>query len=293
MYKEYVDKEETLNVARGRIDINQTIKPAVYLNKKLVCNYDEFSENTLLNQIIKTALISLMHGDVSKKRKLRLKKHLFFFKNVDVINHKSVKWKSLYNKSNSHYKFIIYVCRLALLSLIPNEEGNTKEKKIICEENIHTLYEHFIFEYYKRHYSDVVEVKSPTIQWTLDDEEETSDLLPTMKTDIVLYSKKNNNVLIIDAKYYTKNLQERFGKQTVKSAHLYQIFSYAQNMAINEKHLRIAAILLYAKTDGEVQPELKNKINGLSIGSTTLDLTGDFSVIREKFESLLKQYDFL
>ena len=49
--------------------------------KKVVCDFDEFSENNQLNQIIKAAIISLLHGDVSKERKTKLKSHLFFFNN--------------------------------------------------------------------------------------------------------------------------------------------------------------------------------------------------------------------
>ncbi len=57
--KDYISVEETSNVIKGKIDINVTIKKNTLVNKKVAVVYEEFSENVVLNQIIKATLICL------------------------------------------------------------------------------------------------------------------------------------------------------------------------------------------------------------------------------------------
>lgn len=56
--KDYISVEETSNVIKGKIDINVTIKKNTLVNKKVAVVYEEFSENVVLNQIIKATLIA-------------------------------------------------------------------------------------------------------------------------------------------------------------------------------------------------------------------------------------------
>ncbi len=54
LYREYVDKTESLATLRGKIDINGTVRNKLARQKLISCEFDELSENNLLNQIIKT-----------------------------------------------------------------------------------------------------------------------------------------------------------------------------------------------------------------------------------------------
>lgn len=68
---------------------------------------------------------------------------------------------------------------------------------------------------------------------------------------------KKNDVLIIDAKYYSHTTQLQFNKNTIHSNNLYQIFTYVKNKEYtfkDEKH-RVAGMLLYARTNEEIQPD--------------------------------------
>ena len=68
------------------------------------------------------------------------------------------------------------------------------------------LYEKFILEYYRKHYSGI-KANPSQIPWQLDDG--ISDMLPVMQTDIML--SQGDRVLIIDAKYYSHTTQQQFG----------------------------------------------------------------------------------
>ena len=67
--KDYISETDTLSGICGRIDINNSIKRQSILKRQLVCTYDEFSENTYSNQVIKTTLIKLLHSDIASGRK--------------------------------------------------------------------------------------------------------------------------------------------------------------------------------------------------------------------------------
>ncbi len=54
--------------------------------------------------------------------------------------------------------------------------------------------------------------------------------LPDMQTDITLQSKDERKTLIIDAKYYTHNMQTKFDKDKVHSGNLYQVYTYVKNL---------------------------------------------------------------
>lgn len=81
LYREYINCVEDLTVVRGKIDMPGTIRNRLQAWLAVTCDYDELSENTLLNQILKsTALLLLRQKDVDEKYKAELKKRnaLFF-----------------------------------------------------------------------------------------------------------------------------------------------------------------------------------------------------------------------
>ena len=54
--KEYLPTTESLSSLRGRLDITQSIKMQTLLKKQMVCSYDEFSINGMMNRIIKSTI---------------------------------------------------------------------------------------------------------------------------------------------------------------------------------------------------------------------------------------------
>ena len=67
LYREYNDKEEDLSVVRGKIDMPGTIQNQIARKRIVTCEYDELSENNLLNQIVKTSVFLLLNSGTVKK----------------------------------------------------------------------------------------------------------------------------------------------------------------------------------------------------------------------------------
>ncbi len=112
-----------------------------------------------------------------------------------------------------------------------------------------------------------------------------------MKSDIML--EKGNNVLIIDAKYYdTHTLQQQFEKRSLHSGNLYQIFTYVKNKQAENCNTgkEVSGLLLYAKTDEEIQPDGIYQMSGNQISVKTLDLNCDFRDIRNQLDAIAESH---
>ena len=110
----------------------------------MVCEYDEFSVNNPLNQIIKTTADYLIKskkvGDFTKKE---LKKLMLFFNNVSTIDISTINWKNLiFNRNNNSYKSIMILCELILKGLIASSEKGEKQfKEFLDETALNSIYE--------------------------------------------------------------------------------------------------------------------------------------------------------
>lgn len=286
--REYIQEEDVISSIRGKIDITTSIKLRTMLKKQMVCIYDEFSVNSYMNRILKTTMTLLMSADISKSRKKELKKLLIYFDDVEMIDIKTIQWNVQYNKNNKTYRMLISVCYLVVKGLLQtNADGNTKLMDFFDEQRMCRLYEKFILEYYRKEHKEI-KASASQIPWQLDDE--VNAMLPIMQTDIML--SKNDKVLIIDAKYYTKTLQSQYNANTIHSGNLYQIFTYVKNkeVELTKRPHEVAGMLLYAKTDELVLPSNEYSMSGNKIIVKTLDLDCDFSTITSQLDSIVNSY---
>ncbi len=286
--KGYVPHAEALSSLRGKIDVSASLKNQTFLRKQMVCSYDEFSANTLMNQIVKTTAFLLLRADISTPRKKRLRYLLFFFRDVDEIDLHTVNWNIQYNRNNQTYRMLISICRLVVQGLLQTQsDGTLKLMDFLDEQRMHRLYEKFILEYYKKEFPQLT-VRASQIPWALDDDAD--DLLPIMQSDIML--SRGNNVLIIDAKYYANTMQRQHDVRKLHSGNLYQIYTYVKNKDAEYRNTphSVAGMLLYAKTDEAVQPDHVYRMTGNKISVKTLDLDRDFSVIRTRLDGIITEH---
>lgn len=285
LYREYIGKEENLTELRGKIDLNGTIRNRMAKKQQLSCEYDELSENILLNQILKTTAFLLMrHPDVASDHKMLLKQEMLFFSNVDTVKQPSmIRWSNIrFHRNNASYRMLISLCQLVLEGmLLTNEQGEYRLASFLDQQHMERLYEKFILEYYQQEHPELHTAASQ-VSWALD--EGVGTMLPTMQTDITL--SKGKNVLIIDAKYYTKTLQSQYDTYSIHSGNLYQIFTYVKNKTAEYKDdpHTVSGMLLYAKTDEQIQPDQEYKLDGNWFYVKTLDLNCPFSEIREQLD---------
>ena len=274
LYRDYIEVDETTSSIRGKINITESINELSFINKKLNCTYDEFSVNSDLNKIIKTTLTILLKAPITKIQRRGIKNILLYFRDVDTLDTNSINWQIRYDRNNQDYRMIIGICNLTLKGLLQSEKkGEKKLMEFLDNQLMNRLYEKFILNYYRKEHN-YLKAYSPQIEWQLDDD--FSEMLPRMQTDITL--EYEDNVLIIDAKYYSNTTQSYFDTRTIHSHNLYQIFTYVSGM------------LLYARTREEIQPDHDYLMSGNKISVKTLDLNQDFEIIKNQLDNIVEDY---
>lgn len=256
LYREYINRQEELPVMRGKINLPGTIKNRLARKQLLTCDYDEL---------------------------------LLFFSDVDTLEPTSIRWSSIrFQRNNQTYRMLISICRLIIEGmLITTDAGEYRLASFVDEQRMCRLYEKFILEYYSKHFPEL-SVSASQIPWSVDDGIRT--MLPVMQSDIHL--QKGNTVLIIDAKYYSHTTQTQYDKHTLHSNNMYQIFTYVKNRDYefgDEAH-KVSGMLLYAKTEEEIQPDNVYQMHGNQITVRILDLNLPFSDIAKQLNTIAETH---
>ena len=286
LYREYDAKNESMQTVRGKIDINGTITNRMRNNQRIACNFDELSENNIYNQIlVTTASILIRHSDVKKERKSQLKKLMLFFQNVQFVDIHSIRWNTLrFDRNNKNYRMLLYLCYFIINEWLMTTEKGTFKMRGFSDDHMCRLFEKFVLEYYKKHHPELKPCAAQ-IDWNIEKELSSVNVLPIMQTDILLTMEERT--LIIDTKFYSHSMQKQYNKASIHSNNLYQINTYVTEY--DEEHKgNVDGMLLYAKTQEEIVPDdsIKKK-DGNIIYFRTLDLNTDFETIKKRLDSFV------
>lgn len=218
--KGYVEQTLPLSTLRGKVDISSSIKQRTMMQAQLICHFDEFTENIIFNQIIKTTFLKLLKilGTSHSLLKKDIRNLLMRFNNVDeILDVKNINWNMSYNRNNQSNKIIMVICKLILENdIIPVNEKNSREyeiKPLFNDDLLAKLFENFLLEFYKRNIHGEEGVKVHPLQkelkWARQESKIEANKLPKMLTDVYISNKEKKEVYIIDAKFYKTILEKR------------------------------------------------------------------------------------
>lgn len=290
--KEYIDKQEETSSIKGKIVLTDLMKNQYKKSSKISCEFDDYSVNSYLNRIIKTACLYLLRSNMikDKTKAVHLRKSIVFFDDVEEINPLNIKWDLIrYNRFNMSYKILINISYMILDGLLMSRKnGQFEYREYIDDQKMHKLYEKFILEYYKYHYS-YLNPSVPQIEWNLDEENDFVYLLPKMQTDITLY--RGSRKLIIDAKYYNDMYQKNsmFDKDTFRSNNLYQIYTYVKNEDKNSTG-NVSGMLMYIKTNNNEKQFVNYKMGNNKIIICNLDLSKTFDLVEKQLNDIANKF---
>lgn len=286
--REYITREEALTSPRGKLEITASIRAQTLRKKQLLCTCDEFSPNAYVNRIIKTAMLFLLKADIPAERKRALRKLLPFFEAAEALPPRRINWRIRYDRNNQTYRMLIAICRFAIRGLLQTTaDGTIRVRDYADDRSMNRLYEKFILAYFRRDHPEL-KTWTPQIPWQVTDGYRQA--LPVMQSDVVIASRTTGKTLIIDAKYYAHSMQriEAWDSHTIHSHNLYQIFTYVKNWNAAPGE-RVAGMLLYARTDDEIQPDGDYQMSGHTISVKTLDLNRDFPAIAAQLDAIAER----
>lgn len=288
LHRDYVPQTEDLATVRGRIDLGGTVDVQARGQKRLRCRFDEYSVDTPHNRALKSVLTVLVrHGEVSRTRRIGIRRLLDRLDGVTAVPVRTVDWSALsYHRANASYRMLLGTCELLVRGLLHG--GDSGDRRLLTDwmsdEALSGLFERFVRQYFTVHHPDL-RPGARVVHWDHDPQIASgAGLLPQMRTDIVL--TRGSRSLIIDTKFYARSMQSsRTGKDTVHSAHLYQILSYVKNFDTRADG-SVSGLLLYARTTAAARPHLDVTVQGNRIAADTLDLALPWPQLRGRLDRI-------
>lgn len=293
MHREYVAQNACVSVLHGKLNMGATMRLRLQRSQQVACEYDEWSENSVVNRILKTTMLALLRDPtVRVESKKSLRKLVSAFAGVTEVEGSSIRWQTLcFNRSNRNYEMLVNICRFVFDDMLLTTESGPYKARVFSEERMSRLFEKFVLEYYRRHYAARYagfEAKAARIKWDLpaDTEDSLLDCLPVMQSDITL--RYGLRTLVIDTKYYGKTMQSFHGKRSLISGHIYQLFCYVKNTAALGGS--VSGVVLYAKTGEADTPNCSGVFGGNRLSFRTLDLGVGFPAICKQLDAIVQEH---
>jgi len=288
--KNYVDHTEELPGVKGKIQISQTLKSNLLFRQRTVCTFDDFSVNIISNRILVSTIYRLTRTKALDKQLrnelVSLQRMLSEIEQIEITN--SIFKQVKLNRNNRFYGFVMNVCQIIYESTFPSEEqGKYKFSDFTRDDNkMNQLFESFIRNFYKIEQQKYKTVKKETINWQFENSDNDNyQYLPQMETDITL--ENDNEKIIIDAKFYRETMALNYDKKKIKSANLYQLFSYLLNQQGTDlKTQSTTGILLYPTI--ETDYNLNFKYNGHKIQIRTINLNSNWKNISSRLKKIIE-----
>ncbi|WP_041930960.1 McrC family protein [Pantoea ananatis] len=231
----YVELEQNQTVMRGRLIVPQHIRHNLIHKERLYCRFDDFTEDMLLNQIIRFTLLLLLRWTRSDTTKRQIKKLLMHFDGISDVLITLQSFKLLQSdRINQRFRAILEQCKLFINALKPDVlPGSTPLFSLLFDMN--RLFEAWVAERLKPWAAQQgwhLLTQGPRKYLTIrEDNTQQFQLRP----DIALVDDYDVPQMIADTKWKLLNAADR--KLGVSSSDIYQIYAYAARYQVSNLQL--------------------------------------------------------
>lgn len=284
----YVEHSEEIAGVRGRIDLAASVKRTTLSRAAAVCVFDELSSDTTANRIIKATLRNLARvGGLDAGSAERLRE---LFRRVvdvrDIALDETCFREAARQRPRGAYVLLLDVCEVVYRNLLVDERtGQVTFRDFTRDDRqMAALFERFLLRFYSLH-QQRYRVSAPQLRWSAMGASGDVAFLPLMRTDICLRNRES--IVVMDAKYHATTLTERFGKQTIRSGHLYQLFSYMHHLSLQSPAARVSGVLIYPRTTSSVCVQVE--LSGYPVKVVAIDLSMSSSQIHNDLLMVLDE----
>jgi 5-methylcytosine-specific restriction enzyme subunit McrC len=284
--QDYQEKREDSTCIRGRIDFQETTKRMLRRQGRAHVISDELSPDTLANRILKATVGTLLRFktlDDTNREKLALL-YRGLREVADVRISESSFCRVRLHRNNQEYRLLISICEMVQRYVLPEQQGTGFRFIEFEEKEMGRLFQVFLTRFYEKR-QRAYKVDSPRFDWCVSQSPAVEGFsIPQLQTDMVLSTSSSQ--LVVDAKFYKQPFDCRFGRLTVQSEHLNQMFAYMQNIASRDQYnRRVDGIILYAAVTGPFQQDWK--LFGHSLRVAGVDLHEDWHNIDKQLLSII------
>ena len=228
MPRRYVEQEDDLSALRGGLDITRQFTRHAVNPSRLACRFDDLSEDTALNRIMKAAVAHLVRLSWSPANHQRLRELTFVYADVTNTPPSALQWHdAVIDRTNRAWQELLSMARLFLQSRYQTTTNGTGMGTALLFE-MNKLFE----EYIGRLIFRVLAGTGLTVSlqggrlFCLTSEDSGGGLFQT-KPDIII-RRAGAVIHVIDTKW--KRISSRIDdpKQGVSQGDIYQMMAYAQ-----------------------------------------------------------------
>ena len=286
----YQTRAAVLSRLRGRIDLIHTERRHLLERGKVACHYDELTVNTARNRFVRSALEEVSRIVHRKNLAHRCRSLAESLRRMGVTGERPSRHlvsADRFGRHDAQDREMLAAAQLAFDLALPTEATGTKHL-LAPERNvdwIRRLFEKAIAGFY-----DIVlspegwQVRpSKTIHWPVEQGSSgIEQILPSMRTDIVLDHVQSRRRIVIDTKFNAPTTRGWYREESLRSGYLYQIYAYlrSQENIDDPPTLTATGLLLHPSTGARLDEWLT--MQGHTIRFATVDLASEATEIRSQ-----------
>ncbi len=286
----YRSRAAVLDRVRGRIDLLNTERHQLLLRGKVACQFDELTVNTVRNCYVRSALEVISKLVTRKPLSNQCRSLAVSLMSMGVIGERPSRSEvsgERFGRHDADDRLMVSAATLAFDLALPTENSGSRHLTTPDRQAkwIRRLYEKGIAGFY-----DVVLPKAEwhvragrTIKWPGESKSSNiNKILPTMITDIVVDNKITKHRVVIDTKFTEIVKPRRHGGETLKSGHIFQIYSYLRSQEGGENSMdeNASGLLLYPAVGAMIDESVV--IQNHKIRFATVNLAATKAEIREQ-----------
>ena len=289
----YLSRKDDLKRVRGRIDLLRTKRQHLLKRGLIACRYDELAVDTARNRYVAAALRQLAKL-VSIQSGWGHQCHLLaaIFEKMGVSREKPA-WSEVAADRIGHHnaddRYMLDAARLVFELALPTEMAGNRHHISPDRDNlpwIRRLFEKGVAGFYNvtlsRHGWQTQ--AGSRMLWPIQakSSDEIDRIFPDMETDIILEHQDQRKRIIVDTKFTHILKENQWGKETLRSNYLYQIYTYLRSQEHEDRPLSKTAsgLLLHPSAGVEINEFVT--IQEHEIRFATVNLAAETSTIRSQ-----------
>ncbi len=221
---DYLSKEENLGFLKGKLKIKEHLRKNYIHKERFFVEYDEYLQDRVENQLIKTTLEFLYKKAKSNDSVKRIREFLFVFDDISISkNPKADFSKVKLNRQMNDYELVLQWCKLFL-----NKESfvafKGKSAVFALLFNMNRIFEDYVTHCLKKDNSQASIVPQKTSKSLLEEPR-----MFQLKPDLMI-----GDNIIGDTKWKLIDSENRKDKYDISQSDMYQMYAYGKKYKTEE-----------------------------------------------------------
>ena len=293
----YRTRVADLTRVRGRVDHLRTAAHRLMDKGQIACRFSELSVDSPRNRFIAAALLKARLCLLNDDLKRRCASAAFQMHRLGVSPNEPSRAELSKDRLGHHdasdRQMLDAAHLITQMAVAAHDDGTLALPKLFDDKfrTYGDLFETAVRNYLKEKHRRSWKVDNPHLKWRdADGDEAMLDILPGMKTDIVLDELRTNRRIVIEVKFsdalYSRTDVER---TSIDSSYLYQLYAYvmSQTGRDDERADHAEGVLLFPVALDREPTDESVDIQGHRIRFLSVDLTAEPKSIRDRWDLCL------